>query len=102
VTDIYSGTRHSNGATFVTVNGRPLSTRTDFRKESSTAFDWGYEGCGAPAQLALAILAHHLADDQRARRYYQHFLRSVIRGLPSERWILTRAEIGAVLPAGGH
>lgn len=95
----YSGTRQSNGATCVTVNGRPLDTRTDFRKESSTAFDWGYEGRGGPSQLALAILAHHL-DDDRARRWYEHFLRSVIRGLPRERWSLTGAEIDAGLPAG--
>lgn len=99
--NVYSGTRRSNGATFVTVNGRPLDTRTDFRKDSSTAFDWGYQGRGAPAQLALAILAHHLADDGRARRHYEHFLRNVVKGLPSERWSLTGAEIDAALPAGG-
>jgi hypothetical protein len=50
-TSTYSGTRESSGATFVSVNGRPLNSRTDFRKASSTAFDWGYEGRGGPAQL---------------------------------------------------
>jgi hypothetical protein len=102
LTTIYSGSRHSTGATFVTANGRPLDARTDLRKESATAFDWGYEGCGAPAQLALAILAHHLADDGMARRYNQHFVRSVIRGLPSARWTMTGTEIDAVLPASVH
>ncbi len=102
MTSIYSGTRQSNGTTFVSVNGRPLNTRTELRKESATTFDWGYQGRGAPAQLALAILADHLGDDERARRYYEHFLRRVIRGLPSGGWILTGAEIDGVLPAGGY
>jgi len=97
---IYSGTRDSKGATFVSVNGRPLGTRTDFRKESSTTFDWGYDGRGGPAQLALAILADHFADDARARRYYEHFLRCVIRGLGGDSWTLTGLEIDAVLPEG--
>ena len=102
MTSTYSGTRQSNGTTSVSVNGRPLDTRAQVRKDSSTAFDWGYEGRGGPAQLALAILADHFADDGRARRYYEHFLRSVIRGLPSESWTLTGRDIDALLPAGGY
>ena len=97
----YSGTRHANGMTFVSVNGRPLSTRKEARKESATSFDCGYEGRGGPAQLAWAILTDHLADHERARRYYEHFLRSVIRWLPSRNWILTGPEIDAVLPDSG-
>jgi hypothetical protein len=99
-TKIYSGTRDSNGATFVTADGRPLNGRADFRKDSSTVFDWGYDGRGAPAQLALAVLCHYLADDEKARRYYQHFLQSAIRVLPSKGWTLTGAEIDSALPAG--
>lgn len=98
-TTIYSGTREADGTTLVSVNGRPLDTRAGFRKESATTFDWGYEGRGGPAQLALAILADHLADDEKARRYYEHFLRLVIRVLPSKGWILTGPEIDAVLPS---
>jgi hypothetical protein len=101
-TSTYSGKRQSNGTTHVSVNGRPLGTRTDVRKDSATAFDWGYEGRGGPAQLALAILADHLGDDAKARRYYEHFLRCVIRGLPSQGWSLTGPEIDGVLPAGGY
>ena len=97
----YSGTRHANGMTFVSVNGRPLSTRKEARKESATSFDWGYEGRGGPAQLAWAILADHLADGERARRCYEPFLRSVIRGLPSQSWTLTGPEIDAALPSAG-
>lgn len=36
-----------------------LNARTDIRKHA-TSFGWGYGGSG-PAQLALAILAHHFA-----------------------------------------
>jgi hypothetical protein len=101
-TSVYVGTRQADGRTFVDVDGRPLRLRADFRKASSTSFDWGYEGLGGPAQLSLAILADHLADDARARRYYEHFLRRVVRNLPSEGWILTGAEIDSALPAGGY
>jgi hypothetical protein len=98
---VYVGTRHPDGRTSVSVNGQPLRLRADFRKESSTAFDWGYEGHGGPSQLALAILADHLADDVGARRLYQHFLRSVISGLPGAGWTLTAAQIDAALPDDG-
>jgi uncharacterized protein DUF6166 len=101
-TSVYSGTRESAGRTFVNVDGRPLATGGEFRWESATAFDWGYEGRGGPAQLALAILADHLGDHDQARRHHELFLRRVIRWLPSDAWILTGPEIDAVLPGGGH
>jgi hypothetical protein len=86
----------------VSVDGRPLGTQPGLRHASATTFDWGYAGRGAPAQLALAILSHHLGDDERARRYYEHFLRRVIRRLPSQAWTLTAAEIDGAQPAGGY
>jgi len=97
---VYSGTRQEDGATAVSVNGRPLAARSELRKEAVTSFDWGYEGRGAPAQLALAILADHLGDDRKAVRYFEHFLRCVIRLLPSKAWTLTGPEIDGVLPVG--
>lgn len=100
MTSTYSGTRQPNGTTCVSVNGRPLEARAELMRGSATTFDWGYEGGGAPAQLALAILADYLGDE-KAKRYYAHFLRSVIRGLPAHGWILTGAEIDGALPAGG-
>ena len=100
-TRIYAGTRGVDGTTLVSVNGRPLDARTALRKESTTTFDWGYEGRGGPAQLALAILADHFADDEKARRHYQDFTRRVIRGL-KDAWILTATEIGAFYPEGGR
>jgi hypothetical protein len=102
LTSVYSGTREANGTTSVSVNGRPLGIRADVRKDSSSTFDWGYEGRGGPAQLALAILADHFADDGRARRHYEEFLRSVIRGLPRASWTLTGRDIDAVVPNGAH
>jgi Family of unknown function (DUF6166) len=98
VTRTYAGTRRSNGTTSVSVDGQPLGTRTEMRSASAAAFDWGYEGRGAPAQLALAILADHFGDDDGARRHYEQFLRRVVRGLPSQQWVLTAADIDGVLP----
>ena len=97
---VYQGTRERDVTTQVTVNGAPLDMRTLFREQPTTAFDWGYAGQGAPAQLALAILADHLADTDGARRHYEQFMRRVIRHLPPSGWTLTGAEIDAALSAG--
>lgn len=96
MTRTYSGNRQRDGTTLVSVDGRPLDPRMDFRHQPATTFDWGYEGRGGPSQLALAILADHFADDERARRHYEQFMRRVIRGLPNQGWILTGPEIDAV------
>jgi Family of unknown function (DUF6166) len=101
VTHVYSGNRRADGTTSVSVDGRPLDLRPGFRNQPATAFDWGYEGRGGPAQLALAILADHFADDDRARWHYEDFTRCVIRGLASESWTLTSAEIDAVWADSG-
>lgn len=100
MTRVYSGHRQPDGTTAVTVNGRPLDPRPSLRSQSATAFDWGYDGRGAPAQLALAILADNFGDDEWARRHYEDFTRWVIRGLPRKRWSLTSAEISAICPEG--
>jgi hypothetical protein len=92
MTHVYSGNRERDGATLVKVDGRPLDPAR-LGSGTVTAFDWGYEGRGGPAQLALAILADHFGDHERARRHYKEFTRRVIRGLPREGWILTGAEI---------
>jgi hypothetical protein len=93
----YCGLRQPDGTTVVSVNGQPLDLRGDFRKQSATAFDWGYEGSGGPAQLALAILADHWANDERARRHYERFVRRVIRNLPKQGWSMTGEEIDSSL-----
>lgn len=98
MTRTYAGTRRLDGTTSVRVDGRPLDARTGMRNGSPTTFDWGYEGRGAPAQLALAILADHFGDDERARQHYEKLLHRVVRGLPSVEWVLTAAEIDGLLP----
>ena len=100
VTRVYSGTRRYDGSTLVSVNGRTLEPRPAFRSHADTPFDWGYEGNGGPAQLALSILADHFADDERARWHYQAFTRRVIRSLPIGTWSLTGAQIDALCPKG--
>lgn len=88
----YEG-RREGYATLVTVNGQPLNPRLDLWNHSPTGFEWGYCGSG-PAQLALAILADHLADDEQALVFYQW---AVVAELPRKRWTLTSREIDAAL-----
>lgn len=73
-----------------------LNPRLDLRKHSPTGFEWGYEGSG-PAQLALAVLAHHCRDDGRALWCYLKFKSDVVARLPNQEWELTSGEIEAVL-----
>ena len=60
----YEGRREGYAA-IVTVDGRRLNPRLDLWNHSPTGFEWGYGGSG-PAQLALAILADHLGNDEQA------------------------------------
>jgi len=62
------------------------------RHHSPTGFEWGYCGSG-PAQLALAMLADHLGNDEQALNLYQRFKWQVIVELPRKRWTLTSREI---------
>jgi hypothetical protein len=92
----YEG-RRQGCAVIVTVDGRPLNPRLDLYNHSPTGFEWGYCGSG-PAQLALAILADHLADDRQALDVYQRFKWAVIAELPRKRsWTLTNQVIDQIL-----
>ncbi len=62
---VYEGGRSLEGAV-VTVDGRPLDPRFDLKLFSPMGFEWTYEGDG-PRQLAQALLADHLGDDQKRR-----------------------------------
>ena len=95
---IYEGGRSLDGAV-VTVDGKPLPPRQDLRLLSKAGFEWTYEGAG-PAQLALALLADHLGDDQAALRQYERFMREVVAHLDNA-WRLTSAEIDAALGRHG-
>ena len=73
----------------IDIDGRKhrLRWRTDLFNHSPTGVAWGYEGSG-PAQLALAILADALGDDERAVRLHQDFKRRVIAKLPQDETII--------------
>jgi hypothetical protein len=96
---VYSGLRTGNGC-IVWVSfeddegdGRKLPPRLDLWNHSPTGFEWGYGGSG-PAQLALAILADSLGDDERAVQLHQAFKWAVISKLPREKgWDLTAAQV---------
>jgi hypothetical protein len=90
----YRGGRSLDGAV-VTVDGRPLAPRYDLKRLSSTGFEWTYNGAG-PAQLALALLADHLGDDNRALALHPAFMRRVVADLDNS-WELTSADIEAAL-----
>lgn len=76
---------------------QPLSPRFDLANHSPTGFQWGYGGSG-PAQLALAICADALDDDERAMAIYQRFKSRVIRKLPTGKpWTLTREDVLATV-----
>jgi hypothetical protein len=91
----YEGIRQGHAVT-VTVDGRRLNPRHDLWNHSPSGFEWGYGGSG-PAQLALAILADHLGDDQEALNFYQRFKWAVIAELPGLGWTLTSRDIDQLL-----
>jgi len=76
----------------------PLEPRFDLANHSPTGFEWGYGGSG-PAQLALAILADHLRDDERALRLYQMFKAKVIAVIDQSEWQMTSEFIERVVMA---
>ena len=91
---VYEGGRGLDGAV-VTVDGKPLNPRFDLRRFSSTGFEWTYEGDG-PRQLALALLADHFGDDQKALVLTERFMREVVSVLDNA-WRITGEEIDAAL-----
>jgi hypothetical protein len=75
----------------------PLPLRLDLFKHSPTDFSWGYGGNGS-AQLALALLADALGDDDRALQLHQDFKFKVVACWPEgERWWITAEQIAAVV-----
>jgi len=89
---VYHGTRRPDGRTIVTVDGRLLEPRLDLRSHSDQGvLEWGF-GEGGASQLALAILADYLGDDDRALELYHEF-RHVVWQLPSTEWRLDGAAI---------
>jgi len=92
----YRGDRTIDGVE-VTVDGAPLAERRDILDLSQHGFEWSYEG-DAPAQLALALLADHFGDAERAKANHDAFMRAVVANFGNE-WEMTGADIEAALDA---
>jgi hypothetical protein len=79
-----------------------LPPRNDLIDHSPDGFAWGYGGSG-PSQLALALVAFLLQDDEEAKRWYQEFKWEFVAKLPKEQFweaslpdlMLILAEMGA-------
>lgn len=94
MTKTYTGSRTMDGVK-VLVDGQPLKERYDLKRFTSGGFEWTYEGA-EPRQLALALLADHLGDDQAALRYSEAFMRAVVANLEND-WELTGQDIDATV-----
>jgi len=71
---------------------RELDPRCDLRNHSPAGFEWGYGGSG-PAQLALALAADVLGDDEAALGVYQRLKFRVVGRLPADGWTLFESEL---------
>ena len=73
-----------------------LDPRLDLKNHSLLGFEWGYSGSG-PAQLALALAADVLGDDDRAQEVYQRLKFKLIGGLPPDGWTLTENRVRSAI-----
>ena len=72
------------------MDGNPLDTRYDLERFTDLGFEWSYEG-DSPRQLALALLADCLGDDD-ARNFSSKFMTLVIAELDND-WQLSEEDI---------
>src|SRR5262245_31201994 len=75
---------------------RELPLRLDLRSHSPDGPEWGYAGSG-PAQLALALAADVLGDDEAAQDVYQSLKFKVIGRLPHDGWSLTEDQLRQII-----
>lgn len=92
----YAGDRTIDGIV-ATVDGRPLDDRLDIRRYSENGFEWTYEGPES-RQLALAILADHLGDADRALALVEPFMRDVVANFDNT-WEMTSDDVAAAIEA---
>ena len=90
----YAGARTIDGIK-VTVDGQPLAEGYDIQRFTTMGFEWTYEG-SEPRQLALALLADHLGNDERALTLSEPFMKLVVADLDND-WVLNSSDIDAVL-----
>jgi hypothetical protein len=92
----YQGKRTIDGLV-VTVDGQPLAEHYEVKRFTTFGFEWTYEG-DSPRQLALAILVDFLADNARAIRLSEPFMKGVVANLDND-WQLSGAEVDAAVRA---
>lgn len=95
---LYHGRRSEHGcAVDVEEDGERylLHPRRDLRNHS-LEFEWGYGGSG-PAQLALALAADVLQDDDKAQDVYQRLKFKLVGRLPHDGWVLTEERIRSAI-----
>ncbi len=73
-------------------NWRAIDRRYDLHNHSPDGFEWGYAGSG-PAQLALALCADALDDDDRALKIYQEFKFRVVAKFKGDVVWITQEDI---------
>jgi hypothetical protein len=59
------------------VDGRALGEHDEVKRFIGNGFEWAYEGDG-PQQLAPAILADHLGDNDKAVRLSGPFMKAMV------------------------
>lgn len=74
-----------------------LDPRFELRNHSPTGLEWGY--CGSGPQLALALAADVLGDDDRAQAVYQPLKLKLVARLPHEEWVLTERQSRSAIEA---
>ncbi len=92
----YVGDRTIDGVK-VTVDDAPLDPCTGIAEFSKNGFEWSYEG-PEPRQLALALLADHLGDNEKAKASVETFMKAVVANFENE-WEMTSADIDEALAA---
>lgn len=82
IDETYVGVVLAAGCVVRDRRGLALRPRLDLHNHSPSGFAWGYGGSG-PAQLALAVMADSLGDDDLALCLYQDFKTHAVSRLPS-------------------
>lgn len=90
----YAGSRTIDGIK-VTCDGEPLNERFDLKRYTNAWLEWGYEG-DAPCQLALALLADHTGDNDKALALAEPFMRAIVAELDND-WELSGGDIDDAL-----
>lgn len=91
---IFKGDRTIDGS-IVTVDDTVLDLNLSLHTYTDRGIEWGYEGDG-PRQLALAILAEHTGDNDRALGLCEEFMLRVVANFGNE-WEMSSTDIDTAL-----